>query len=209
MKKINQKELDILIQNHNLYLNTLIDQDKKGQKLILDEVDFTDNDLSNLNFVETYITSSLFKGNVFKNTNFGGAELYDCIFKDIVFEKCNLGKTIFNYAVLTNSKFSNCNLINLETLETQFEDLSFEKCVVNSAFSNCIVKNVIFEECSFVSTEFWQCIIESLKFSFIKKELDIPKLIKEINIGTIERPTFINGDKAVEYFRSKCKIYNI
>jgi len=86
MKKINQTQLNIFIQNHNLYLNTITDQNKKGERLILDEVDFTDNDLSNLDFVETYITSSLFKGNVFKNTNFGGAELHDCIFKDIEFE---------------------------------------------------------------------------------------------------------------------------
>lgn len=31
MKTINQKELDILIQNHNLYLNTLTDQEKRDK----------------------------------------------------------------------------------------------------------------------------------------------------------------------------------
>lgn len=209
MKKINQTELNMLIQNHNLYLNTLTDQNKKGQRLILDEVDFTDNDLSNLDFVETYITSSLFKSNVFNNTNFGGAELYDCIFKDIIFQNCNFGKTTFDYAMLIDSKLINCNLINLETLETQFEKLLFKNCIINSAFSNCIVKNVDFVECRFVSTEFWQCVIESLKFSSKKKDLDLIKLIKEINTGTIERPTFINGEEAVEYFKSKSIMNNI
>ena len=48
MKKINQAELDIFIMNHNLYLKTLTDANKKGKKMILDEVDFTDNDLSKL-----------------------------------------------------------------------------------------------------------------------------------------------------------------
>lgn len=60
-----------------------------------------------------------------------------------------------------------------------------------------------------VSTEFWQCVIESLMFSSKKKDLDLIKLIKEINTGTIERPTFINGKEAVEYFKSKSIMYNI
>lgn len=209
MKKINQTQLNIFIQNHNLYLNTISDQNKKGERLILDEIDFTDNDLSNLDFVETYITSSLFNGNVFKNTNFGGAELYDCFFKDIEFENCNFGKTTFNYTKFLSSKFINCNLIDLETLETQFEELLFENCFINSAFSNCIVKDVDFKDCTFASTEFWQCIIESLKFFMKKKDLDIIKLIKEINTGTIERPTFIKDQEAVEYFKSRCIMYNI
>ncbi|GAB6085901.1 hypothetical protein JCM11672_11730 [Alkaliphilus crotonatoxidans] len=59
------------------------------------------------------------------------------------------------------------------------------------------------------STEFWQCIVENLKFSSKKKDLDLIKLIKEINIGTNERPILINRDNAIEYLKSKCIMYNI
>ncbi|ETT46689.1 hypothetical protein C162_19569 [Paenibacillus sp. FSL R7-269] len=209
MKKINQTELNILIQDHNLYLNTITDQIEKGQRLILDEVDFTDNDLSDLDFVETYITSSLFKGKVFNNTNFGGAELYDCIFIDTLFENCNLGKTALDYAIITSSKFSNCNFISLETYEAQFENSSFKDCLINSAFSSCIVKDVVFEECNFVSTDFWRCVVENLKISSKKKDIDLLRLIKEINIGTFEMPNLINAESAIEYFKSKCMMDKI
>lgn len=46
MKKINQTYLNILTENHNLHLKSLTDTNSKGRRLILDEVDFTNNDLS-------------------------------------------------------------------------------------------------------------------------------------------------------------------
>ena len=48
-----------------------------------------------------------------------------------------------------------------------------------------------------------------MKFSSKKKDLDLIKLIKEINIGTNERPILINRDNAIEYLKSKCIMYNI
>ena len=210
MKKINQIELDKFIQNHNLYLKEITNVNKKGKRLVINEVDFTDNDLSKLDFVETYITNSLFKSKVFEDVNFGGAELYDCIFEDVIFRNCNFGKTVFNYTQIMQSKFLNCNLIELETIETCFEKLIFQNCDINGAFSDCIVKNVRFEECVFYSTEFWQCILEKLTFFSRKKILDVKKIIKELNIGTIENPILINGQEAIKYFENKCTIeYNI
>ena len=143
MKKIHQTELNSLIQNHNIYIETLTDIKKRGKKLVLDEVDFTDNDLSSLNFADTYITSSLFKSHIFKSNNFGDAKLYDCTFENVIFENCNLGKTIFDYSQITKSKFYMCNLLNLETIETCFEEILLNKCLINDAFSYCSIKEGI------------------------------------------------------------------
>ncbi len=206
MKKIHQTELNSLIQNHNIYIETLTDIKKRGKKLVLDEVDFTDNDLSSLNFADTYITSSLFKSHIFKSNNFGDAKLYDCTFENVIFENCNLGKTIFDYSQITKSKFYMCNLLNLETIETCFEEILLNKCLINDAFSYCSIKRIEFIECTFSSTEFWQCIIKNMRIFTKDKKCDIKKCIKEINIGTIERPIIIKGETAIKYFENNCVI---
>ena len=75
MKTIGQKALNVLIEKHNEYLRTLIDTDKGGERLFLDNIDFTKNNLSELDFVDTYIASSFFSSQVFRNVNFGDAKL--------------------------------------------------------------------------------------------------------------------------------------
>lgn len=60
MKTISQIELNMLIEKHNRYLMTITDKKKDGDRLILDEIDFTNNDLSNLDFMDIYITDSFF-----------------------------------------------------------------------------------------------------------------------------------------------------
>ena len=55
MKTISQIELNMLIEKHNRYLMTITDKKKDGDRLILDEIDFTNNDLSNLDFMDIYI----------------------------------------------------------------------------------------------------------------------------------------------------------
>lgn len=204
MKTIGQKALNVLIEKHNEYLRTLIDTDKGGERLFLDNIDFTKNDLSELDFVDTYIASSFFSSQVFRNVNFGDAKLYSCIFKNMVFVDCNFGKTVLEYARIVGSKFINCNLIQLETLESSFEDVFFYDCVLDGAFSDCSLKDAVFEKCTFNSTEFWKCSLENMKFLNRDDQWDLKKIIQEINIGTDTNPIFIKGSEAVKYFESKC-----
>lgn len=205
MKKINQTDLNILIENHNLYLKSITDTNSKGQRLILDGVDFTNNDLSKLNFVDVYVTSSLFTSQMLQNANFGGSELYDCSFTNVVFDKCNFGKTILNYSVIAESKFLKCNLVEIETLECNFEKLLFNNCSLSGAFSNCTIKNAIFEECTFNYPEFWKCVIENSKIVNYD-ELDLKNIISNVNIGTIEEPIFVENQDALKYLESRLTI---
>ncbi len=206
MKKINQAELDIFIMNHNLYLKTLTDANKKGKKMILDEVDFTDNDLSKLDFTEINISSSLFKFKMFQNVNFADAALYDCTFVDTVFKNCNFGKSIFSYTKFINVTFQNCDFVDLETLDTQFIEVIFHNCRLDGAFSNCVIKQSKFEECTINSTEFWQCIIEDITIFSTNKSLNLEKYVRELNVGTMEKPIFMKGSEALNYFKDKCII---
>ena len=199
MKKISQEKLNILINNHNLYFESMSSDDTKGIKLILDEIDFTDNDLSDLNFVEVYITSSLFKNMSFENINFGGSELYSCHFDNVTFNNANFGKTVLDYAEIKNSRFCNSNLSSIETYEAVFKNVIFECCEFNGVFSHSKVKNVIFSDCHFKGTEFWKCIIKNLEFINMRN-FSIEYLIKELNTGTFENAKFISNKDAVNYF---------
>lgn len=207
MKTIDQIELNMLIENHNTYLKTITDTNKKGKRLVLDAVDFTNNDLSSLNFVDIYITSSVFNSQVFENINLGDAKLYSCGFKDVVFKNCDFGKTTLDYTRIIDSKFFNCNLIDLETVESDFEGLFFNKCSFDGAFSNCMIKSTVFEECTFVSTEFWRCAIKNLKVCDKNGEWDLKRIIREVNIGTVENPLFVKGSQAIKYFESECVVF--
>lgn len=206
MKTISQIELNMLIERHNKYLKSLMDSKKRGERLLLDEIDFTCNNLSDLNFVDIYITSSYFSSQIFENKNMGDAKLYSCIFENIIFENCNLGKTVLDYARIVNCKFINCNLVELETLETSFEGVLFRNCTFNGAFSDCVIKNATFEGCIITSTEFWKCSIESLKVSNKTNQWELKKFIREINIGTITTPQYIKDSEAIEYFEKQCDI---
>lgn len=86
MKKIEQKELDLLINDHNEYLDSVQKNDSKGNRLILDEIDFSDTNLSRLRFTDVYITDSIFDNTVFEDVNFGGAKLFNCKLNNIHLE---------------------------------------------------------------------------------------------------------------------------
>ncbi len=207
MKLINQIKLNKLIEEHNSYIETIKSKELRGKKLILDDIDFKDNILSELNFLETYISSSYFGNKTLENINFGGAKLYDCIFENITFINCDFGRTVLDYAKIINSKFINCNFNNLETIETQFEKIILEHCNINSMFSDCVVKDGKFINCIFYSIDFWQCILKNLKIYPLKNPFNVKEIIKKINIGTLETPIYIQNEEAVEYFKKVCDIY--
>lgn len=204
MKKIEQKELDLLINNHNLYMNSIHKNNTEGKRLILDAIDFSNNNLSQLNFVDVFITDSIFENLIFKNTNFGGAKLYGCKFNNISFKNVNFGKTELDYSIIINSTLDNCTLIKVSSNETFFENLCFQNCKLGDVFSNSVIKNILFEECIFNGVEFWECIINNITFK--KSEFKITDNIKNINKGSLEQPIIINGDEAINYFKEYSQI---
>lgn len=203
MKRIEQKKLDLLIKNHNLYMDSINKMNINGKKLILDEIDFSDNDLSQLNFVDVHITDSIFKNTIFNNVNFGGSKLYSCEFNNVTFKNTNFGKTQLDSSTIINSTFNNCTLVKVNSNDAFFKDLCFENCKLHDVFSYSIVKNILFEECEFNGAEFWECIISNLEFR--NSRFEIVDVIKRINKGTLEQPLIINGDEAIEFFKDISK----
>src|SRR5699024_8760741 len=107
MKQLKQKELDLLIDNHNKYIEAL------------------QNDESKLNFVDVYITRSNFKNAILENVNLGGAKFYECTFSNMTFRNVNFGKTVLDFSLLTDSTFDNCSFTKINSNETYFQDLNF------------------------------------------------------------------------------------
>jgi len=203
MKKLKQKELDVLIDNHNKYIEALQNDESAGKKLILDEVDFSNNDLSKLNFVGVYITSSYFKSTILENVNFGGAKLYDCKFRNMTFKNVNFGKTELDFSLLRDSTFESCTLVKVNSNETYFQDLNFNNCTIDDVFSNSKIDQIRFENCKFNEIEFWECIISNLTFISSNFHTD---MISKVNKGTFDEPTIVKGKEAVDIFKSNSSI---
>lgn len=202
IKKIGQNELDLLISDHNKYIDSAQKNELEGNRLILDEIDFSNNNLSKLNFVDVYITDSIFNNIVFENINFWGAKLYGCKLNDITFRNVNFGKAELDFSHIVNSTFDNCTLIKVSSNETYFENLYFKSCKIDDVFSNSKINNIQFEECDFNGVEFWECIINNLKF--INSKFDVNNIIKKINKGTLEQPIIVNGNEAIKIFKERC-----
>src|SRR5699024_8839693 len=114
MKQLKQKELDLLIDNHNKYIEALQNDESAGKKLILDEVDFSNNDLSKLNFVDVYITSSNF-------TKINSNETY---FQDLNFNNCTMDD-VFSNSKASHIQFENCIFNGIEFWECIISNLTF------------------------------------------------------------------------------------
>lgn len=198
-EKIEQKELDLLISDHNKYIDSAQKNELEGKRLILDEIDFSQNDLSRLNFVNVYITGCIFHNMVFENINFGGAKLYDCNLSNITFRNINFGKAVLDFSHIEHSTFENCTLRKINSNETKFEKIYFNSCKLDDVFAYSVLNDVEYENCEINGVEFWECIINNLKF--INSEFDVNDSIKKINIGTLEQPIIVNGNEAVKLFK--------
>lgn len=204
MKQLKQKELDLLIDNHNKYIEALQNDESAGKKLILDEVDFSNNDLSKLNFVDVYITSSNFKNAILENVNLGGAKFYECTFSNMTFRNVNFGKTVLDFSLLTDSTFDNCSFTKINSNETYFQDLNFNNCTMDDVFSNSKASHIQFENCIFNGIEFWECIISNLTFISSYFHTD---MISKLNKGSLDEPIIVDGKEAISIFKSNSSGY--
>ncbi len=78
---------------------------KEGNKLVLDEIDFSYNNMSNAYFEGSYITSSVFRNNIFNGTDFNGIQMYDCKFFNVNFDNTTMVKADFKYCLVKESVF--------------------------------------------------------------------------------------------------------
>ncbi|MEI3613631.1 pentapeptide repeat-containing protein [Pseudogracilibacillus sp. SO30301A] len=199
MNKMKQEELDLLIENHNKYIKALQNNETDGKKLMLDRIDFSNNNLSKLNFVDVYITDSIFNDTVLDGVNFGGAKIYDCKLNNMTFKNVNFGKAEFDFSYIKDSSFEDCFFTKVSSNQTLFENLYFKSCKINDVFSNSKINYIHFENCDFNGVEFWKCIVQGLQFT--NSNFDVDDMIRKINKGTLDEPVIVDGEEAVNTFK--------
>lgn len=107
MKKITQKELDIILRDHELWLK----DNTKGKRAILDKYDFRKMILKDKNFKKAILCWSNFQAAVLDNSDFSEADLRYCNLcdtdcKGTNFSKAFLRFTIFGEADLRKANFT-------------------------------------------------------------------------------------------------------
>jgi len=131
----------------------------------LDQVDFSEADLSRANLGATSLTASNFYNAKLNNTNFNKASLTAC-----QFVKANLNATQWMEAKLKDCNFTQASLQQLNLIDQTIDQCNFTECnlskgnFVNPLFKDCNFNKVIAEGTNFIK-------IQAEKSSFIEAKL--------------------------------------
>lgn len=133
MKKISQKELDRLIDEHERWLN---EQLKGGHELILINYDLSylsieNRDLSEVQFCDCDMSSMKVKNCKLLNTVFSFSD-----FEETLFECCDFLNTSFHRTNLVNSNFISCSLTNVDLVGANLSSAEIRDCKLEDITTN-------------------------------------------------------------------------
>ncbi len=119
--------------------------------------DFSEQDLSNINFIECAFEQCNLSLTALDNTKFNSVSFSACKLMGMRFDTCNpfgfaihcsdcvLNHSVFYNTALSQSSFKNCKLV-----ESDFTDCNAEKTVI----TDCDLAGAIFENCNFYKVNF-------------------------------------------------------
>lgn len=124
MKKIFQKELDYLIDKHEIWLKN----PEKGNRLILDKCDLSSLNIKNRNLKRARFYNCNMNGMRISYCDMSYAGFYSSNMKRIFFENCNFFNETFYENNLREACFLRCRLINIELRSSNFSRAKIKDC---------------------------------------------------------------------------------
>jgi len=200
MYNLKQDELDKLLSQHWIYVNSL---GEIGTKFQINKFNLSKLKIMNTSLTDSVITESIFNDNKFENVEIFDANLCGCEFNNMVFLNINFVKTDLSYCIFNNCKFINTKFKRCETYETIVEYSQFMSCDLYDTFSYSLLKNIIFCDMELRHMDFYNVIIDNIKLKNIE-EFDVNKAVISLNIGDFENKKLIKGEDAIEYFQKNC-----
>jgi len=151
-RKVNQEELDEIIRNHGIWLNT---NGNRGKRAILKQCNFDNLKFHNVDLSYADISDSTFCLANISQSDFSGAILEDSFFSNVniigsYFCGSNLIKTKFQGAHISSTNFDKCNL-----LKARLEEANFINCSLDNAnLSETFLIATRFQKVSLIDTNF-------------------------------------------------------
>jgi uncharacterized protein YjbI with pentapeptide repeats len=200
MYKLSQDEFDKLSDQHQFYVESL---GKTGRKIQINKFDLRKLKIKNLSLTDSFITESIFCGNIFENVEVFDANLCGCEFDNMTFLNVNIVKTNLSYCLFKNCKFINTKIKCCETNESSFENTQFVSCDLYDIFSYSSLKNILFSQMSLKHLDFYGVMVNNIVLKDIKG-FDINEAVISINTGNFKNEIMIKGIDAVNYFTKMC-----
>lgn len=181
---------------HKKWIDTV---GKKGNKLILDEVDVRKLDFKDKIFNQANILDCNFDGLRLENTDFHASILCSstfikCNLKNCDFYKADLGYTDFTDSVIKNTRFSKS-----DCWETIFQNVDMNNCnFINVNFCSTDFSNARLENVDISMATFEDVIFNGVRLKMIKG-IEEANFIS-INIGTVDEPILLKAENAKKWF---------
>lgn len=192
-------EIITAIQNHKEWIDSL---SKKGKKIILEEkniegIEWPNVDLSQSNFIECTFRKSIMNGWDFYAATLCSTHFEEVSMLSVELVKANLAYTQFSNAQMRDINFSKADLSN-----SVFENVEIENC----KFISSVLDGVDFRNVHFRNVDFTSSLIENVIFdnaSVLKETNGLDDAhIKSINIGTADKPVYLEGQEALLWLKN-------
>ncbi len=199
MKIFNHVEIIERIKLHRIWIESIGEQ---GEKLSVDEIDFRGFDLTGYPLNQAFLTECKFDGMNLCNMDMSSSLLCSSTFKNT-----NLVNADFYKADLSYADFSDANVQNVRFAKTDCSEAIFLKAnLENSKLISCSLYLTDFQNANLKNVDIS---LSSFEETFLKgttltgiKGLE-EAFIKSINIGTLENPMILLGEKAREWIQNK------
>lgn len=183
-KRLTQEELKEILKKHKLWH----DQKEGGEQarfdgMVINELDFTDANLSGASFVGATIKNSDFYSAQMDTVNFSHAHI-----ENSHFGSTNISSSIFNSAWINCSfkkaTFNNCDFNNSHLHRCDFDEAGVYGC----SFKTAYIGNSTFENTRLVVTSFVETIFYKTVFN---NNLNTATIFTNSNFEEIEKPPYI------------------
>ncbi|WP_019533952.1 pentapeptide repeat-containing protein [Paenibacillus ginsengihumi] len=199
MIKISQSELNERLANHQHFINS---KGEKGEKIILDEMDFSDRSFFGATCTGVHITSSLFQNCVFENVEFYDCYLCDCRFENVTFENVNIVKANLSYSTFDQCEFHNSKIWRCDTIETEYSNSSFHHCALYDCFAYSSLRNMTFHHIDFEDLSFYCAIVKNIHFANVI-HFDEREVGNKLNLGSFDEEKIVTDEEAIRHLRSQ------
>lgn len=195
-----KEELDYKFAQHELWVDSIRE---RGEQLAVYGIDFRECDLSGKIFEDVYLNDCIFDGLHLKHVDFQSSYLCLSTYNNTMIRDCN-----FYWAELAFGYFMGADIRRVSFAKTDCTETNFTNAWIrNSRFTDADLTDadftgVRFEHVNFNRAIFDKTVMRGVTMKYMK---GIPRAkYKSINIGTVEEPIILEGEKAKEWIEQLC-----
>lgn len=193
--------LDTLLKRNVKYLNSGL---TKGYAQEMDHIDFQGSDLNRRVLENTTIAYCKFDNMTLEKTDFYHAKIDYTTFRfaeldQVVFRKTSITNCIMDDVIVRGCNCKYAMLQNVFIKHAQLEDINLEAAMVKGIdLTGTSLKRINVEDAYISDVCVSNILLDSLDGIDRVRHIDI-------NIGTIERPDILYGQKAIDYLKTRIK----